>query len=96
VSDGDVLTLRGEGLSFAAIASRLGFRRSREALDTFHRALQASDESAKPALVREELARLEVLEGRIRSRDAADPEKMSKRLQALEQLRARLSSAAGN
>jgi hypothetical protein len=87
--------LRGEGLSFAAIASRLGLRRSRDAFDHFHRAVQSSDESVKPGLIGEELARLDSLEARIRSRDAVVPERMNHRLEALERMRARLSPQPG-
>jgi len=49
----------------------------------------------KPRLVSEERARLDTLEARIRSRDAAVPEKMNNRLQALERMRERLSPATG-
>lgn len=87
--------LRGEGLSFAAIASRLGLRRSRDALDAFHRCLGSSAAEDKPRLVLEERGRLDTLEARIRSRDAAEPEKMNHRLDALERMRERLSSATG-
>jgi len=73
------------------VAGRLGLRRSRDAFDAFHRALNSSGDTDKPRLIREELARLEVLETRIRTRDAGAPEKMRHRLQALEQMRERLS-----
>ena len=95
-SDADALALRGQGLSFAAIASRLGFHRSRDAFDAFQRALHSSEDSAKPGLIREEQARLDTLEMRIRSRDAAKPEKMNHRLDALEQMRERLLPARGD
>lgn len=94
-NDQDVLALRGEGLSFAAIASRLGLQRSKDAFDSFHRALQSSDELTKPGLIREELGRLETLEARIRSRDSAEPEKMQHRLEALEKMRIRTTRIAG-
>lgn len=83
-------------MSFAAIAARLGLRRSRDAYDSFYRALQSSDASAKPGLILEEQTRLDVLEKRIRSRDAADTEKMEHRLRALERMRERLSSTRGD
>jgi hypothetical protein len=91
-----VLALRGEGLSFAAIAGRLGLRRSRDAFDAFHRALNSSTEAVKPRLVSEELERLNALEARIRSRDALAPEKMNTRLGALETMRERLTPAVGS
>jgi hypothetical protein len=83
--------MRGQGLSFSAIAMRLGLRRSKDAFEAFHRALQSSAETDKPELIREELARLTTLEERIRTRDAAVPEKMAHRLEALETMRVRLS-----
>jgi hypothetical protein len=46
-------------------------------------------------LIREELARLDALEAGIRLRDADEPEEMEGRLQALEKMRERLSSAHG-
>jgi Tfp pilus assembly protein PilN len=90
-----VLALRAEGLSFAAIANRLGFRRSRDALDAFHRALRSSAEADRPRLIHEELARLEALEARIRSGETDDPEKMQNRLHALGRMRERLLPAPG-
>ena len=47
-------------------------------------------------LIREELGRLSALEARIRSRDAAKPEKMNHRLEALEHMRERLSSTTSD
>jgi hypothetical protein len=87
--------LRGEGLSFAAIASRLGLRRSKDAFEAFHRALSSSGDAEKPELVRQELARLETLEERIRSRDAAEHDKMQHRLEALEGMRERVARSRG-
>jgi hypothetical protein len=86
-----VLALRGENLSFAAIATRLGLRRSKDAYEGFHRAVQSSAETERPELIRQELDRLATLEVRIRSRDAAEPEKMRTRLAALEKMRERLT-----
>jgi hypothetical protein len=85
-----VLALRGENLSFAAIAYRLGLKRSRDAFEAFHRALQSSPAAERSELIRQELGRLVTLEARIRSRDAAEPDKMQKRLAGLEKMRERL------
>ncbi len=85
--------MRGDGLSFAAVAGRLGLRRSRDAFDAFHRALNSSGVTDKPRLISEELARLDLLETRIRSRDADAPDKMHHRLEALEHMRQRLSGS---
>ncbi len=70
-------------------------RRSRDAFEAFHRALQSSSEAERPELIRQELARLKVLEERIRSRDAAAPEKMQHRLEALEGMRERTERSRG-
>ncbi len=69
-------------------------RRSRDALEAFHRALHSSTETERPELIRRELGRLEVLEARIRSRDVAESEKMQHRLAALEHLRERIAGSA--
>lgn len=69
-------------------------RRSRDALEAFHRALHSSTEADRPELVRRELGRLEALAARIRSRDVAQPEKMQHRLAALEHLRERTERSA--
>ncbi len=90
-----MLALRKTGLSFAAIASRLGLKRSKDAFEAFHRALNSSADTDKPELIRQEMERLESLESRIRTRDSAAPEKMEHRLQALEQMRRRLNAPRG-
>jgi hypothetical protein len=82
-----VLTLRSEGRSFSAIAGRLGLKRSRDAYQAFHRALNDRPDTERPALVGQELGRLQALEARIRDRDAADVVKMNHRLEALEHMR---------
>ena len=90
-----MLALRGQGLSFAAVASRLGLRRSRDAFEAFHRALDSSTDTERPELIRAELERLDQLEARIRSRDAAEPERMEHRLEALEGMRERIARSRG-
>ena len=87
--------MRSEGLSFAAIASRLGLRRSKDAFEAFHRSLQARSAEERQQVIREELGRLDTLEARIRSRDAAAPQKMQQRLEALEGMRERIGRAGG-
>lgn len=88
-----MLALRGQGLSFSAIAGRLNLRRSKDAYQAYHRALHGRPEVERPELIRQELERLSTLEARIRSRDAADPAKMAHRLEALEEMRKRLGAA---
>lgn len=91
-----MLALRGQGISFAGIASRLGLARSSDALAAFRRALGASTEAERPELIRQELQRLDALEERIRSRDAADPAKMQHRLRALEEMRDEVARFGGH
>ena len=85
--DHEVLGLREQGRSFSAIAGHLGLSRSRDAYAAFHRALRGHTDVEREDLVRRELDRLELLEARIRSRDASDADKMRSRLEALEQMR---------
>jgi hypothetical protein len=91
-----VLALRAENFTFAAIASRLGLRRSRDAFEAFHRALKSSAETEQAELARQELARLETLEARIRSRDAEEPVKLQHRLEALEEMRERVARSVSS
>jgi len=86
-TDQDVLALREEGRSFSAIARQLGVRRAKDVYATFHRTLASRPEGERGELVRRELERLAVLEVRIRSRDATSPEKLARRLEALEHMR---------
>jgi hypothetical protein len=89
------VSLRGQGRSFSAIARQLGMRRSSDAYRSFHRGLAARSESECRQLASDELARLAALEVRIRSRDALVPDKMSRRLQGLDQMRADLTPHLG-
>ena len=86
-TDQDALSLRAEGYSFAAIASKLRLKRSKDAYASFHRGLDARPPEERSALARDELVRLDALEVRIRDRDAANPERMEHRLAALETMR---------
>jgi hypothetical protein len=54
------------------------------------RALRRRDGAERAGLVERESARLVQLETRIRTRDVAEPEKMERRLLALEKLREQL------
>jgi len=89
-SDEQALVLRDSGKTYAAVASSLGFKRAVDAQAAFLRALRKRDGEEHSRLVQREWARLDELETRIRTRDAADPEKMERRLQALAKLRAAL------
>lgn len=83
-------------MSFSAIASRLGMRRSKDAFEAFHRALAATTGGERQDVLRQEHGRLASLEARIRTRDAAHPEKLDHRMQALEEMRRRLVRAEQN
>ncbi|MDA8032942.1 MAG: hypothetical protein M0T71_02050 [Actinomycetota bacterium] len=85
-----MLSLRGQGLSFAAIAGRLGLRRSKDAYASFHRALASRSGAERAQLVEQELGRLQQLEARIRERDVANPDRMTRRLAALATMRSAL------
>lgn len=78
--DAQVLALREAGSSFSAIARTLEFGRATDAQRSFVRALGAHDAAERRRLVDGEEARLDQLEQRIRDRDAADPEKVRRRL----------------
>jgi hypothetical protein len=84
------LTLRERNASYSAIAQRLALRRAVDAHQAFIRAVNSRTGEEQRHLVANEQARLDLLESRIRARDAADPEKMQRRVQAVAKLRAAL------
>jgi hypothetical protein len=61
--------------------------RAVDAHRSFVRALGAHQGAERRRLVDNEQARLDLLERRIRERDAADPEKITRRLMGVEKLR---------
>jgi hypothetical protein len=79
--------LRESGKSFSAIARTLGLDRATEAHRSFVRALGTHEGEEHRQLVEHEEARLDVLEKRIRERDAADGVKLERRLQGVTKLR---------
>jgi hypothetical protein len=85
--DAQVLALREGGSSFSAIARRLELHRAVDAHQSFLRALATYAGSDRRQLVEGEEERLDRLEKRIRTRDAADPEKVERRLLAVGKLR---------
>jgi hypothetical protein len=88
--DEQVLALREANSSYSGIARRLSLRRATDAHRAFIRAVRLRSGDEQRNLIASEQARLNTLELRIRDRDAADPEKLERRLQALEKLRAAL------
>ncbi|HYA43990.1 MAG TPA: hypothetical protein VED59_00165 [Acidimicrobiales bacterium] len=85
--DADALALREDGRSFAAIAQALGLKRATDARQAFIRGLRSRPEHERKLIVARELERLDVLEARVRTRDAQDPDKLKRRLVALAALR---------
>src|SRR5262249_2435706 len=76
--DAEVLALREKGSSYAAIASTLGLKRATDARESFLRGLRAAPEDQRTLMVQREHQRLDELENRIRSRDAAAPDKLER------------------
>lgn len=91
-TDAQALELRESGKSYSAIARTLGFDRATEAHKSFVRALAARDDDDRRRLVKNEEVRLDQLEKRIRERDAADAEKLERRLQGVKRLRESIST----
>jgi hypothetical protein len=85
--DSQVLTLREAGSSFSAIARRLELARAVDAHRSFLRALGAREGAERQRLIDNEEARLGRLEQRIRERDAAEPDKVERRLLGVDKLR---------
>lgn len=85
--DAQALALREGGSSFSAIARRLELHRATDAHRSFLRALGAHAGDDRQRLVEGEEERLDRLEKRIRTRDAADPEKLTRRLRGIDKLR---------
>jgi hypothetical protein len=90
VVDEEALELRKRGASYSNIARRLELPRAINAHQAFIRALRSREGEELQGLVAAEGVRLDQLEARIRERDAAAPEKMERRLKAVEVLRSDL------
>lgn len=88
--DEQALELREGGASYSAIARRLELHRAGDAHGAFLRALKSRNDEEREQLIVSEQGRLDTLEKRIRERDAAVPEKLARRLGALESLRTAL------
>lgn len=85
--DAQVLAMREGGSSFSAIARRLELHRAVDAHRSFLRALGTCADDKRQQLVEGEAERLDQLERRIRTRDAADPEKVKRRLRGVDKFR---------
>lgn len=85
-----VIELRSEGKSFAAIAKSVGLARSLEAFTLFIAALSRRSPDEQTKLRAEENARLDVLERR--ARQQSDATERDRRLASVERLRRRLAA----
>ena len=72
------------------MARSLGFKRAVDAHAAFLRAIRQREGDERARLIQRESVRLDELEARVRTRDAAYPEKMERRLLALAKLREKL------
>jgi hypothetical protein len=81
------LALRESGNSFSAIARSLGLERATEAHRSFVRAVETREGDERRQLIEREETRLDQLEQRIRTRDAADVQKLERRLLGVKKLR---------
>jgi hypothetical protein len=88
--DEQALSLREANASYSSIARRLSLKRATDAHRAFVRALSSRGTEEQRNLVANEQARLDKLEVRIKDRDAHDPEKLQRRLEAVAKLRASL------
>ena len=85
--DAQALALRQSGDSLSAIARRLDLYRAIDAHRSFVRALDAYNGDDRRQLVEGVNERLDRLEKRIRLGDAADPEKVKRRLMCVDNFR---------
>lgn len=85
--DAEVLVVREGGASYSAIARTLTLGRAVDAHRSFVHALSAYDGDERKRLIASEVARLDRLERRIRDRDAADADKVRRRLLGVDKLR---------
>jgi|ERR1700722_1188019 hypothetical protein len=85
--DQEVVVLREQGQSYSAVARSLGIKRATDAQHAFLRVMRRLPDAERKALYQRESDRLDQLEARIRSRDAAEPEKLERHLVALGALR---------
>jgi len=89
--DTEVLRLREEGRSYAAVARLVHLERAHEAHAAFVRALRRRPHDEQAGLIDRERSRLDQLEVKIRDRDRDDPTRLARRLAAVERLRSAVS-----
>ena len=88
--DEQVLALRRQGLSFAAIARDLDIDRAITANRAFNRALRTRPAAEQEVVRAEENRRLDALAARVRSRAGLTPEDVERKLRNIERLRSQL------
>lgn len=85
------MALREQGRSFASIARVLGLEGAGQANAVFIKALLSLPAPDQENMRSRELARLDVLEGRLRQRNDLDQVEMARRTRTLKRLRKRLT-----
>jgi hypothetical protein len=85
--DDQVLLLRDEGRSFAAIARELDYAGALEANAAFNRALRRRSAGEQAALRSREMARLDALGERLRRREDVSEEELARQLRGVKRLR---------
>jgi hypothetical protein len=85
--DEQVVGLRTQGRSFAAIARTLGLEGARQAHEAFSGALRRRPAPERAELREAESVRLEALAESTRAREDLTPEQVNKRLRTIERLR---------
>src|ERR1700722_16065893 len=85
--DEKALVLRDQGRSFAGIASVLDLAGAIEANAAFNRALRRRTANEQAALRSREMARLDALTERLRTRDGVTEEELARQLHGVKRLR---------
>jgi acyl-CoA reductase-like NAD-dependent aldehyde dehydrogenase len=91
--DGEVLRLRSTGQSFARISRDLGLDRPLDAQRAFQRAIRRLPAEERSKVAEQESSRLDRLQARVNADTERPAEDRTRRLAAIERLRASLASA---
>jgi hypothetical protein len=85
--DEQALVLRDRGLSFAGIARELDLAGAIEANSAFNRALRLRSAAEQSALRVREVARLDALSERLRTRQGVSEEELARQMHGVQRLR---------
>jgi hypothetical protein len=85
--DEKALVLRDQGRSFASIAQLLDLAGAIEANAAFNRALRLRSAAEQAALRSRELARLDALSERLRTREGVSEEELARQMHGVQRLR---------